>query len=85
LLTQKDQDDVYTSKIQKNEFCNFEQFLCHPDLPPFANQRKQYHIKESFADFHNAETEIIQEIVEKDPYMTWGVQSFENEASKVFN
>jgi hypothetical protein len=24
LLTQKDQDEVYTSKIKKNEFCNFE-------------------------------------------------------------
>lgn len=40
LLTQQDQDDVYTRKINKNEFCNFEHFLSHPDLPPFAAQRK---------------------------------------------
>jgi len=40
LLTQKDQDDVYTSKIKKNEFCNFEQFLSHPDLPPFGAEKK---------------------------------------------
>ena len=40
LLTQKDQDDGYTRKIKKNEFCNFEQFLSHPDLPPFASQQK---------------------------------------------
>lgn len=59
LLTQKDQDDVYTNKIKKNEFCNFEQFLSHPDLPPFACERKAYHVKESFSDFHNAEVEII--------------------------
>jgi hypothetical protein len=73
LATQKDQDEVYTRKINKNEFCNFEQFLSHPDLPPFASQRKQYHVKSNFADFHNSEQEIISEIVEKDPYMTWGV------------
>jgi hypothetical protein len=40
LLTQKDQNEVYTSKIKKNEFCNFEQFLSHPDLPPFAASKK---------------------------------------------
>jgi hypothetical protein len=66
-------DDVYTRKINKKEYCNFEQFLSNPDLPPFAAHRKQYHYKSSFADFHNAEQEIIAEIVEKDPYMTWGV------------
>jgi len=53
-------------------------------LPPFGTERKQYHSKETFSDFHNAEQEIIQEIVEKDPYMTWGVQNFEGESSKVF-
>jgi len=85
MLTQKDQDDVYTSKIKKNEFCNFEQFLSHPDLPPFAAQRKSYHAKSSFSDFHNAEQEMITEIVEKDPYMTWGVQNYDTEATKVFS
>lgn len=85
MLTQKDQDEVYTNKIKKNEFCNFEQFLSHPDLPPFASERKSYHVKSSFADFHNAEQEMITEIVEKDPYMTWGVQNYETEANKVFS
>jgi hypothetical protein len=55
MLTQKDQNDVYTRRIKGNEFCNFEQFLSHPDLPPFSAFRKAYHVKKTFADFHNAE------------------------------
>lgn len=39
---------------------------------------------ENFKDHHNSEMEIIEEIVSKDPYMTWGVENFEQKASKVF-
>lgn len=28
---------------------------------------------------------MIDEIVQKDPYMTWGVQNFKNDAKRVFN
>lgn len=35
--------------------------------------------KDNFKDFHNFEEEIIMEIVNKYPYMTWNVQNFKDE------
>ena len=34
-------------------------------------------------DYHNKEAEVIQQVVAKDPYMTWGVAGFEEDASVV--
>lgn len=75
--TLKDQDEVYVVKNkQRNQFCNFEEFLSHPKLPPFGTDQKSFHVKETFHDFHNSEKEIVNEMIEKDPYMTWGVKNF---------
>ena len=30
-------------------------------------------------DYHNKEQEVIQQVVDKDPYMTWGVAGFEED------
>jgi len=60
-------------KMMKSKYLNFEDFLNHPFLPPFLSSKVNYHAKESFDDFHNSEQEIIQEIVNKNPYMTWNV------------
>jgi len=35
-----------------------------------------YHVKERFEDFHNSEQELIKEVVEKNPYMTWSILTF---------
>jgi len=57
----------------KAKFLNFEDFLNHPNLPPFMADKVNYHIKERFADYHNSEKETIDEVVEKNPYMTWSI------------
>ena len=36
-------------------------------------------MKERYKDFHNRENEVINEVVAKNPYMTWGVTSFDNQ------
>jgi hypothetical protein len=39
-------------------------------------------VKQNFHDFHNAEQEIVQEMIDKDPYMTWGVKNFGNQVGE---
>lgn len=78
LQTKQDQEDVYvkpTDSKSKN-FCNFEEFMSHPQLPPFGSEQKAFHIKQNFVDFHNSEKEIVQEMIDKDPHMTWTVDNF---------
>ena len=70
---------AHGEKQFKHTFLNFEDFLNHPDLPPFASEPISYHMKERFKDFHNSEQEVIREVVDKDPYMTWGVQNFKED------
>ena len=60
----------------KAKYLNFEDFLNHPFLPPYLASKVNYHAKENFDDFHDFEQEIIGEIVNKNPYMTWNVQTF---------
>lgn len=60
-------------KQLKSKFLNFEDFLNHPHLPPFLATRMNTIAKDKFRDFHDFEHEIIQEIVKKNPYMTWSV------------
>lgn len=43
------------------------------------SSKVNYHAKENFDDFHNTEQEIITEIVNQNPYMTWSVQTFEDD------
>lgn len=62
----------------KAKFCNFEDYLNHPDLPPFMAEHRNYFVKERFGDFHNSEQEVISEIVEKNPYMTRSVQNIKD-------
>jgi hypothetical protein len=64
LAIKRDQDEVYTVKNKKtNKFCNFEEFMAHPKLPPFGTDQKAFHVKEHFHDFHNSEQEIVQEMI----------------------
>lgn len=74
------QSQANGEKQFKHEYCNFEDFLNHPDLPPFAHDRVGYHVMERCKDYHNKEQEVIQQVVDKDPYMTWGVAGFEEES-----
>ena len=83
VLTMQDHNKVNLKDEEKHEFCNFEDIMTHPDLPPFARKRVQYHVKETFQDFHNSEQELINEIVMKDPYMTWNIQNFGDGSHKV--
>jgi hypothetical protein len=66
----------------KAGFLNFEDFLNHPFLPPFLSVRESYHAKVDFEDYHNTEQEIINEIVHKNPYMTWNVQTYKDGMAK---
>jgi len=47
----------------KPEYCNFEDFLNHSDLPPYSDTMVKYHVKEKFRDFHNHQGEVINEIL----------------------
>lgn len=40
---------------QKAQFCNFEDFIINPDLPPFASEKMSYHVMSNFIDYHNVE------------------------------
>lgn len=60
-------------KQMRSDFLNFEDFMNHPFLPPFLATKTSYHAKVDFKDFHNYEQEIIQEVVDQNPYMTWNV------------
>jgi len=65
-------------KQMKAKFLNFEDYLNHPDLPPFLQDKVNYHVKERFKDYHNAEQEVIKEIVDKNPYMTFSIANCED-------
>jgi len=57
--------------------------LSHPQLPPFGSEEKSFHVKTNFVDFHNSAVEIVEEMIEKDPHMTWTVDNFgQNEDDK---
>lgn len=47
-------------------------------MPPFARDECSYHVKERYRDYHDREHEVIEEVVAKNPYMTWGVASFDD-------
>jgi len=66
---------AHGEKQMKSKYLNFEDFLNHPNLPPFMSRQINYHMKERFNDHHNSEQEVISEIVEKNPYMTWSIQT----------
>lgn len=88
LQTKQDQEDVYVKQTETKNFCNFEQFMSHPELPPFGSEQKAFHVKQNFTDFHNSEKEILREMIEKDPHMTWTVDNFgqddKDKTQKVF-
>lgn len=50
----------------KPEFCNFEDFLNHPDLPPFADTAVTYEVIEKFRDFHNRPGEVVQKVLARE-------------------
>lgn len=79
------QSQIDGEKQFKHEYCNFEDFLNHPDLPPFAHERVGYHVMERCQDYHNKEQEVIQQVVAKDPYMTWGVAGFEESTNVTYS
>lgn len=53
---QENQENVH-GDIEKLEaqFCNFEDFIVHPELPPFSKDKVQYHVMQDFIDYHNTE------------------------------
>jgi hypothetical protein len=53
-----------------------EDFILHPELPPFISEKVQYILKEDFIDFHNYELETINDVIDKDPYMRRGIYTF---------
>jgi len=53
---QDDQDNMHSKEeTDKAQFCNFEDFILHPNLPPFASEPVNYHVMQSFIDYHNSE------------------------------
>lgn len=57
-----------------------EDFIIHPELPPFVSETVQYHIKDDFLDFHNSEIETINYVIDKDPYMRRGIYSYRDKS-----
>tara|TARA_B110000285_G_scaffold235512_1_gene317714 strand:- start:1668 stop:1937 length:270 start_codon:yes stop_codon:yes gene_type:complete len=56
--------------------------MSHPQLPPFGQDQKAFHVKQHFTDFHNSSQEIVQEMIDKDPHMTWSVENFGQDDDK---
>ena len=48
------------------DFLNFEDFMNHPDLPPYSDELVKYHVKEHFKDFHAKKGEVIGEILDRE-------------------
>lgn len=69
-------------KTKTINFCNFEEFMSHPHLPPFGSEQKAFHVKQNFTDFHNSSQEIVQEMIDKDPHMTFSVDNFGHDDKK---
>lgn len=63
---------------EQSSFCNFEDFICHPDLAPFSSEQVHHHVMQDFTDYHNYEEELYEEVIKEDPYMTWAVNSYED-------
>jgi len=75
-----DQEHIHAepNRVQ-SAFCNFEDFISHPDLPTFSAEQVSYHVMKDFIDFHNYKQELLYEVILKDPYMTWSVSNYEDE------
>ena len=42
---QADQDNIHIDQSKLNApFCNFEDYIVHPELPPFSNEEVSYHV-----------------------------------------
>ena len=60
------QSQASGSKEYMPEFLNFEDFMNHPDLPPYSDELVKYHVKERFTDFHDKKQEVIGEVLERE-------------------
>ena len=45
---------------------NFEDFMNHPELPPYSDELVKYHVKEHFRDFHAKKGEVVGEILDRE-------------------
>jgi len=53
---EQDQEAMHSQpNAQQVSFCNFEDFIINPDLPPFASEKVSYHVMSNFIDYHNTE------------------------------
>lgn len=69
-MIKDDQESMHTAaKANQAQFCNFEDFIINPDLPPFSKEQVSYHVMSDFIDYHNAEQELLCEVILKDPSM----------------
>ena len=59
------------------DICTFEKFLIEPTLPAFLSTPKQHIACNTFNDFHNIQGEVVQAITDKDPYMSFDIQNFD--------
>jgi len=77
----EDQEKIHTEPNRINSaFCNFEDFITHPSLPPFSKDRVSYHVMQNFIDYHNVQQELLFEVIQNDSYMTWEVENFEEQS-----
>ena len=54
------------SREYQPEFLNFEDFMNHPELPPYSDELIKYHVKERFNDFHDKKQEVVGEVLERE-------------------
>lgn len=74
------QENLHSQPNKANiDFCHFEEFVLNPELPPFSAEETSHHVKADFIDYHNAQEEIMCEIIMKDPYMTWDISNFQDQ------
>jgi hypothetical protein len=52
-------------KNLRDNFCNFEDALSHPDLPEFYSEKITYHCVERYNDYENRDEEIVNDINHK--------------------
>jgi hypothetical protein len=52
-------------KELRDTFCNFEDFLNHPDLPEFYSEKITYNLVERYNDYENRDDEIVGDINHK--------------------
>lgn len=80
----RDQEKMHTREsVGKAQYCNFEDFILHPQLPPFATEPINHHVKDSFIDYHNAEQELLCEVILRNPFMTWDVQKITHDEEEI--